>query len=375
MKRAAASQDMLYERIRELIVAARQTVARGIDLVQVRTNFEIGRHIIEHEQQGEQRAAYGKEVIKQLAEQLGREFGDGFSARNLASMRTFFLCYRERSPILQTPSANSIESSSPAEMLNMLQTPSAKSSHPFSLSWSHYVFLLGIKNADERSFYEIEAAEQSWTLRELKRQFDSGLYERLALSRDKEGIRKLAREGQLISQPQDLLKEPLVLEFLGLAEQSRYSESELEGAIIDRLGQFLLELGKGFLFEARQKRFSFDDEHFFVDLVFYNRLLRCHVLIDLKLGKLTHQDLGQMQMYVNYFDRYVKLEGENPTIGIVLCKKKHQALVEITLPKDANIHAREYQLYLPGKEELRQKLEEWMAEEENTGATERPRHR
>lgn len=375
MKRAIASQDTLYERIRELIVAARQTVARGVDLVQVRTNFEIGRHIIEHEQQGEQRAAYGKEVIKQLAEQLGREFGDGFSARNLASMRTFFLCYRERSPILQTLSANSIESSSPAEMPNILQTSSAKSSaqeisqtasgkssRPFSLSWSHYVFLLGIKNVDERRFYEIEAAGQSWTLRELKRQFDSGLYERLALSRDKDGIRKLAREGQLVSQPQDLLKEPLVLEFLGLAEQSRYSESELEGAIIDRLGQFLLELGKGFLFEARQKRFSFDDEHFFVDLVFYNRLLRCHVLIDLKLGKLTHQDLGQMQMYVNYFDRYVKLEGENPTIGIVLCKKKHQALVEITLPKDANIHAREYQLYLPGKEELRQKLEEWMAE-------------
>ena len=243
----------------------------------------------------------------------------------------------------------------------IVQTLSGQSSRPFSLSWSHYVFLLGIKNADERSFYEIEATSESWTLRELKRQFDSGLYERLALSRDKEGIRQLAREGQIVSQPQDLLKEPLVLEFLGLSEQTRYSESELETALIDQLGQFLLELGKGFLFEARQKRFSFDDEHFFVDLVFYNRLLRCYVLIDLKLGKLTHQDLGQMQMYVNYFDRHVRMEGENATIGIVLCKKKHQALVEITLPKDANIHAREYQLYLPGKEELRRKLEEWTA--------------
>lgn len=337
----AGDEANLYQRIRELVVAARQTVARGIDLVQVRTNFEIGRHIVEHEQRGEQRAAYGKEVINRLAQRLAHEFGDGFSARNLASMRAFFLCYRERS--------------------NSLQTASAKSSRPFSLSWSHYVFLLGIKNPDERSFYEIEAASASWTLRELKRQFDSGLYERLALSRDKEGIRKLAREGQIVSRPQDLLKEPLVLEFLGLSEQSRYSESELETAIIDRLGQFLLELGKGFLFEARQKRFSFDDEHFFVDLVFYNRLLRCYVLIDLKLGKLTHQDLGQMQMYVNYFDRHVRTEGENATIGIVLCKKKHEALVEITLPKDANIHAREYQLYLPGKEELRRKLEEWAA--------------
>ena len=371
---SAGGDEGLYQRIRELVVVARQTVARGIDLVQVRTNFEIGRHIVEHEQQGEQRAAYGKEVIKQLAERLASEFGDGFSARNLASMRTFFLCYRDRSPSLQTLSANSPKPSSPVELLDILQTASAKysgqeipqtvsgqSSRLFSLSWSHYVLLLGIKNPDERSFYEIEAASQDWTLRELKRQHDSGLYERLALSRDKEGIRQLAREGQIVSQPKDLLKEPLVLEFLGLSEQTRYSESELESALIDQLGQFLLELGKGFLFEARQKRFSFDDEHFFVDLVFYNRLLRCYVLIDLKLGKLTHQDLGQMQMYVNYFDRHIKTEAENATIGIVLCKKKHQALVEITLPKDANIHAREYQLYLPGKEELRRKLEEWTA--------------
>jgi predicted nuclease of restriction endonuclease-like (RecB) superfamily len=371
MKRPASSnyvatdgEAAIYQHIRELVVAARRTVARGVDLVQVRTNFEIGRHIVAHEQQGEQRATYGKAMLKALAEKLTQEFGGGFSETSLKLMRQLYLLYADR--INQTTSDFSVPSAIGQTVPDQLQriapvtTPSSQ--RQFSLSWSHYVFLLGIKNPDERSFYEIEAAIESWTLRELKRQFDSGLYERLALSRDQEGIRKLAREGQLISQPQDLLKEPLVLEFLGLAEQSRYSESDLEGAIIDRLGQFLLELGKGFLFEARQKRFSFDDEHFFVDLVFYNRLLRCHVLIDLKLGKLTHQDLGQMQMYVNYFDRYVRLEGENPTIGIVLCKKKHQALVEITLPKDANIHAREYQLYLPGKEELRQKLEEWMAE-------------
>jgi predicted nuclease of restriction endonuclease-like (RecB) superfamily len=182
------------------------------------------------------------------------------------------------------------------------------------------------------------------------------------LSRDKAGIRKLAKKGHIVEKPKDILKEPLVLEFLGLAEQARYSESELETAIISQIEHFLLELGKGFLFEARQKRFTFDTDHFFVDLVFYNRLLRCYVLIDLKIEKLTHQDLGQMQMYVNYFDRYVKTEAENATIGIVLCKKKHEALVEITLPKDANIHAREYQLYLPSKDELRQKLEEWAEE-------------
>ena len=220
----------------------------------------------------------------------------------------------------------------------------------------------GDQESGRRSFYEIESADQNWNLRELRRQFDSGLYERLALSRDKEGVRRLAREGQIVSQPQDLLKEPLVLEFLGLSEQARYTESDLEGAIISQIERFLLELGKGFLFEARQKRFTFDGEHFFVDLVFYNRLLRCYVLIDLKLGKLTHQDLGQMQMYVNYFDRAVKTEDENDTVGIILCKKKNGALVEITLPKDANIHAREYQLYLPSKEELQRKLLEWAQE-------------
>jgi predicted nuclease of restriction endonuclease-like (RecB) superfamily len=362
--------------IRGLITSARGIVARGVDIVQVRTNYEIGRRIVEQEQHGKDRAAYGKEILIALAERLSNEFGNGYSRSNLEYMRRFFLQYKERLPISQTASGKLAtsgksqttsgqltegEGTTAAATFQIVQKTSGQSGRPFSLSWSHYVFLLGIKNADERSFYEIEAASQDWTLRELKRQFDSGLYERLALSRDKEGIRQLAREGQIVSQPQDLLKEPLVLEFLGLSEQNRYTESELESALIDQLGQFLLELGKGFLFEARQKRFSFDDEHFFVDLVFYNRLLRCYVLIDLKLGKLTHQDLGQMQMYVNYFDRHVKTEAENATIGIVLCKKKHQALVEITLPKDANIHAREYQLYLPGKEELRRKLEEWTA--------------
>jgi predicted nuclease of restriction endonuclease-like (RecB) superfamily len=174
------------------------------------------------------------------------------------------------------------------------------------LSWSHYVFLLGAKNADERSFYEIEATNQNWTVRELKRQFNSGLYERLALSRDKEGIRRLAQEGQIVAKASDLFEEPLVLEFLGLDERSRYSESDLESAIISQIERFLLEMGRGFLFESRQKRFTFDEDHFFVDLVFYNRLLRCYVLLDLKIGKIAHQGLGQMQMYVNDFDRFVK---------------------------------------------------------------------
>ncbi len=233
--------------------------------------------------------------------------------------------------------------------------------YPFTISWTHYVLLLTIKDPDERSFYEIEATNAGWSVPELKRQKASCLYERLALSRDKEGIRKLAKEGQVIVRPEDLLKEPLVLEFLGLDAQASYSETDLEQAIINRLEHFLLELGKGFLFEARQKRFTFDEDHYFVDLVFYNRLLRCYVIIDLKLDKLTHQDLGQMQMYVNYYDREVKLPEENPTIGLLLCKSAKKTVVELTLPKDANIHAKEYQLYLPSKELLKQKLDEWSA--------------
>lgn len=358
-----------FNEIRDLILSARATVSRGADIVQVHTSFEIGRRIVQEEQQGKSRADYGKEVIIALSERLTKEFGNGFSKSNLEYMRRFYLVYKGREIFFaQTLSGHSAtkkisQTASGQTTVNKksetLSRISPKASSPFCLSWSHYVFLLGIKNADERSFYEIEAASQNWAVRELKRQFDSSLYERLALSRDKKGISKLSREGQIVSQPNDLLKEPLVLEFLGLDEQTRYSESDLETGIINQIEKFLLELGKGFLFEARQKRFTFDGDHFFVDLVFYNRLLRCYVLIDLKIGKLTHQDMGQMQTYVNYYNRYVKTKDENATIGIILCKKKSETLVEITLPKDANIHAREYQLYLPSKEELRLKLQEW----------------
>lgn len=235
----------------------------------------------------------------------------------------------------------------------------------FNLSWSHYLILMRIENQDERSFYEIEAFQQNWSEAQLKRQYHSSLYERLALSRNKNEVMKLAREGQTILQPKDILKNPLSLEFLGIDEKDSYSESDIEHAIISRLQHFLLELGKGFLFEARQKRFSFDEEHFFVDLVFYNRLLQCYVLIDLKTNRLEHKDLGQMQMYVNFYDRYVKLDHEKPTIGILLCKKKNNAVVELTLPKDANIHASEYSLYLPDKQLLQQKLSEWLGEFED----------
>ncbi len=361
-----ASLTPLLTEVRQLIQSARRGISTIVDTFQVMTNYEIGRRIVEHEQKGAKRAAYGAELLKELSARLTEEFGQGFSRSNLQSMRTFFIEWQEKVPqICQTASGKLLEGQifqTASEKLvpsQIRQTPSGKS--PFTLSWSHYVVLMTIKDRDERSFYEIESAQSNWNVRELKRQKASCLYERLALSRDKEGIRKLAREGQVIVRPEDLLKEPFVLEFLGLDDKASYSESDLEQAIINRLEHFLLELGKGFLFEARQKRFTFDEDHYFVDLVFYNRLLRCYVIIDLKLDKLTHQDLGQMQMYVNYYDREVKLPDENPTIGLLLCKSAKKTVIELTLPKGANIHAKEYNLYLPSKELLKQKLDEWSA--------------
>jgi predicted nuclease of restriction endonuclease-like (RecB) superfamily len=352
----------LVQEIRDLVQNARRAAAQNVNTLQVITNFEIGRRIVEYEQKGSRRAGYGAHLLQDLSHGLKEEFGKGFSSTNLKYMRQFYLEYRSAAPrIRQTLSDKSmalVQQESPIRQ-TLSDQLSDRFNHNFTLSWSHYVFLLNIGNPDERKFYEIESRENQWSLSELKRQFNSGIYERLALSRDKKGVKSLAQRGQIIEKPEDVLKTPFVLEFLGLDERTHYSESDLESAIINKLEDFLLELGKGFLFGARQKRFTFDTDNFFVDLVFYNRILRCHVLIDLKIGKLTHNDLGQMQMYVNYYDRYEKIDNENPTIGIILCKTKNDALVELTLPKNAKIFASQYQLYLPSKEELKQKLIEW----------------
>ena len=259
--------------------------------------------------------------------------------------------------------------SSPLETKSKKIVPTGDQIHKFILPWSHYQIIMREENPQARSFYEIEAYNQQWSKRHLQRQVDSSLYERLALSRDKDEVMRLANEGETIEKPSDIIKNPLVLEFLGLKPEAAYSETQLETAILDKLESFLLECGKGFLFEARQKRFTFDEDNFFVDLVLYNRILQCYVLVDLKIDKLTHQDLGQMMMYVNYFDRYKRLEFEKPTIGILLCKAKNDALVELTLPKDANIYAQQYALCLPKKEELQQKLKEWISEYEESHDT------
>jgi predicted nuclease of restriction endonuclease-like (RecB) superfamily len=369
--RKPAGLDPLIGEVRRLIQSARHAAATTVDTLQVLTNFEIGRRIVKFEQKGDARAPYGAELLKAVSARLTKEFGRGFSEDNLSLMRRFYLAYADRSPISETLSRKLLPGHWGAGTPKISETVSRKCASvapaTFSpaksfLSWSHYVLLLSIKDPDERRFYEIESAAAGWALRELKRQMGACLYERLALSRDKAGVRRLAEKGHLVTRPEDILKDPYVLEFLGLDDKAGYSESDLETAIISQIEHFLLELGKGFLFEARQKRFTFDEDHYFVDLVFYNRLLRCYVLIDLKLDKLTHQDLGQMQMYVNWFDRHEKQPDENPTIGIVLCKRKKDAIVELTLPKGANIHAREYKLYLPSKELLKRKLLQWIRE-------------
>jgi predicted nuclease of restriction endonuclease-like (RecB) superfamily len=363
-----------FNKVAFLIEHARAHVGRTADLSLCVTYYLIGSMIVEREQNGKTRALYGKGLIPELSEYLNHRFEKGFSETNLKNARKFYLVYSPS--IRQTISAKfeRVERDSIRQIISAESNESTAfwktAASMFKLSWSHYQILMRIKDEQARRFYEIEAIEQQWTYDQLNRQYHSSLYERLALSRDKAEVMRLANEGHTLEKPKDVLKDPLILEFLGMEEKAAYTENDLESAIISKLQHFLLELGKGFLFEARQKRFSFDEEHFFVDLVFYNRLLQCYVLIDLKTEKLTHQDLGQMQMYVNYFDRYVKRDFEKPTVGILLCRKKKDHIVQLTLPKDANIYAAEYSLYLPDKNLLEKKLAEWTAEFETVNSAE-----
>ena len=341
-----ADNQKFYQDISLLLGNARKHAKTAVNTAMVYTYYEIGRRIVEEEQNGENRAAYGQQILQGLSDHLTKAFGKGYSVGNLKNIRQFYMVF----------SNDQIGETVFSQSSNL---PAVSTGRKFYLSWSHYLKLMRIKNVDERHFYEIEAAKNDWSLSELKRQYDSSLYERLALSGDKEKVLQLAQKGQVVETPADAVKDPYILEFLGLPELPVYSESELETRIIDHLQQFLLELGTGFAFVGRQVRFTFDEEHFRVDLVFYNRLLRCFVLFDLKIGELKHQDLGQMQMYVNYYDRKVKLPEENPTIGIVLCKDKNNAVVEMTLPEDnTQIFASKYETVLPSKADLQKLLNE-----------------
>jgi len=317
----------IYDRIRKIIETARGNIAHAVNTEMVKAYWLIGKEIVDEEQRGKSRAGYGESVLEKLFKRLTAEFGKGFDESNLRNIRYFYLTYPKRDALRH------------------------------ELSWTHYRILMRIEKPEARSFYEIECANNTWSSRELERQKGSFLFERLALSKDKKGLMKLARRGQEFQKYEDMIKDPYVLEFTGLSADPKLYESKLEQALIDNLSKFLLELGKGFTFVARQKRISLDGDHFYINLVFYHAILKCYVLIDLKIGKLTHQDIGQMQMYVNYYDRELKEPHDNPTVGLILCEYKKEAVVRYTLAKDnKQIFASRYKLYLPTEKELVREL-------------------
>ncbi|MDR6969500.1 putative nuclease of restriction endonuclease-like (RecB) superfamily [Flavobacterium arsenatis] len=357
-------QNNFFHQIVTLLQEARLQVVRTVNHTMVYTYFNIGKMIVEEEQNGKERAEYGKQLLKGLSKRLTEEFGKGFSVDNLQNMKRFYIAYSIYETLSHISNSEQISQSQAGvsekdEKSQTLSTIFETRNSSFVLTWSHYTFLMRIDNKEERNFYEIESAKNNWSLRELKRQYDSALYTRLSLSRDKEEIQRLSEKGLIVEKPKDIIKDPYILEFLGLPEKHSYSESDLEEEIINKLEHFLLELGNGFTFVSRQKRITFDDKHFRIDLVFYNRILKCFVLIDLKIGELKHQDLGQMQMYVNYYDREMRLEDENKTIGIVLCQNKSEAVVKYTLPENnEQIFASKYKTVLPSKEVLEQLIKE-----------------
>ncbi|MCR4030259.1 MULTISPECIES: YhcG family protein [Flavobacterium] len=357
---------VIFQQVAELLQNARQQVLRTVNSTMTITYFEIGRIIVEEEQNGKDRAEYGKKLLKSLSQQLIQEFGKGFSVVNLENMRKFYLTFSNSESLTRILEIQKTQSLTGELNLEKTQTVSAEFNKFdnqtlasfFKLTYTHYIFLMRIEDEKERRFYKIESEKNNWSVRELKRQYDSALYTRLALSRDKEEILKLSEKGQIIEKPKDIIKDPYILEFLGLPELSQYSESQLEEEIINKLEHFLLELGHGFTFVGRQQRITFDEKHFRIDLVFYNRILKSFVLIDLKIGELKHQDLGQMQMYVNYYDREMRLEDENKTIGIILCQNKSEAVVRYTLPENnEQIFASKYKTVLPSVEVLKELLE------------------
>ena len=316
------TSDILHD-ARRIIETARKNAIRSVDFSRVQMYWNLGKRIFEEEQQGKERADYGAYIVKTLAKELEKEFGSGFGVRQLEQSRQFYRTY---------PIANTLRS---------------------QLNWSQYRRLIQIDDPDKREYYELESVNNAWTARETERQINSMLYERLLLSNEKESVLAVARRERIPESPEEIIKDPMVLEFLGLKQQSSYYEKDLESAIISHLVDFLLEMGKGFSFVSRQKRILLEDDEFFIDLVLYNRLLRCFVIVELKTGKLTHQDLGQLQMYVNYYDRIEKMPEENATIGILLCTNKNDTAVKMALPEsNKTILARQYQLYLPTTEQL-----------------------
>ncbi|WP_440993215.1 PDDEXK nuclease domain-containing protein [Cysteiniphilum litorale] len=332
--------EALYDQIAEHIKKARSNVLRAVNHEQVIAYWHIGKHIVMEEQKGQDRQQYGTYLIKQLSEKLTRHFGRGFSISNLKYIRQFYLTYHNRISHEARDQSQHIEFNP-------------------NLSWTHYRLLMSESRPSVRDFYEIEAAKNHWSTPQLERQMTSFLYERLAASKDEKGLIQLANHGQVIETPEDALKSPVVLDFLGYKEHHQYTESDLESAILDHLQEFLLEMGKGFAFVSRQKRITMDGEYFRPDLVFYHTILKAYCIIDIKAGKrINHGDVGQMMMYVNYYDREIKQSDDNPTIGLLLCAGENEAAVKYTLPEDnKQIFARKYQFHLPTQEELKVEIQ------------------
>ncbi|MCL2063225.1 MAG: PDDEXK nuclease domain-containing protein [Candidatus Cloacimonetes bacterium] len=336
-----AINTSFYSEIRSIIIEARKQAVRSVDYERVKMYWHLGERVFVEEQKEQDRATYGEYLIKKLAEQLENEFGSGFSYRQLARARRFYRLY----PIVTA-----------------LRT---------QLNWFQYRLLIAIEDNDKREYYELEAIKNAWTGRELERQISSLLYERLLLSNDKEAVLAVARKERIPEKPFEIIKDPTCLEFLGLKPQAEYYEKDIESALITHLQEFLLELGNGFSFVARQKRILIEDDEFFVDLVFYNRLLRCFVIIEIKTHKLTHESLGQLQMYVNYYDRYEKLPEESPTVGILLCTEKNELMVKISLPEEnKSILTSKYQLYLPSENDLTEGIKKILGDFDNREADE-----
>lgn len=358
----------LSDRVIALIESARQKVAYTANLAQVYTNYEIGRQIVEEEQGGKRRAGYGEKIIEELSAKLTARYGKGWSTRNLRQIRQFFFEYStdeiRREMLAKSAAVNLANTDCQigqgkdlANTVCQIRTPTGLLLTPeFVLGWSHYLVLMRIEDRLERYFYEMEAEGNAWSVRDLHHQMQKQLYQRLGVAKgkDRERIQTYLHRKNTPVAAETVLKDPYVLDFLGLPEQTSYSESELERRIIDHIQEFMLELGNGFFFGGRQVRLSFGDQHFYADLVFYNRLLRCFFVIDLKIGKVTHKDLGQMQTYVHYYDRMVKQPDENSTIGILLCSDDNKALVEMTLPEaeQRQIFARRYSAIIPPKKSL-----------------------
>lgn len=356
----------LFERVVAILDKARSNVLRSINSNMVTAYWLIGREIVEEIQSGEKRASYGKKVIEDLSEKLTSKYGRGFSTTNLRYFRTFYSVYIDREPMIRQIRSGELENrkirQTQSGVLENIETAieKADSVKGFSpnLGWSHYQLLMGIENKNERFFYEIEAEKESWEVEHLKRQIDTLLFARLLKSRNKEGVMELSMQGIELKSPIDAIKNPYILDFIGLPDRDIYHESDMENAIINNLQSFLLELGKGFAFVARQKRMQFDDSYFYIDLVFYNCILKCYLLVDLKIGELTHQDIGQMDGYVRMFNENFLTEGDNPTIGLILCAKKKETIVKYSILKEnSRIFASKYTLYLPTEEELKAELE------------------